>query len=168
MKNTMKNTMKNKQLKALGAVALFAALAAPVAAQTVRPGLDLATAQMMGDACERHAQEKGWRMIIAINDEAGHQKYFSRMDGSILISIRVAQLKADTSSGAAFSTRQFRELSKTVVGAELLPRTTTIIGGLPIVTSKGAHIGSIGVSGGSEEEDEQCAQKGLDAVKHLL
>ena len=90
------------------------------------------------------------------------------MDGSILISIRVAQLKADTSSGAAFSTRQFRELSKTVVGAELLPRTTTIIGGLPIVTSKGAHIGSIGVSGGSEEEDEQCARKGLDAVKHLL
>jgi glc operon protein GlcG len=162
----MKNSRFN--LAFIAAATFAAALAGPAAAQSTRTVLDLATAQMIADACERHAQEKGWRMIIAINDEAGNPKYFSRMDGSILISIGVAQLKADTSSGAAFSTRQFRELSKTVVGAELLPRTTTIIGGLPVVTSKGAHIGSIGVSGGSEEEDEQCAQKGLDAVKHLL
>ncbi|MCQ9376252.1 heme-binding protein [Methyloversatilis sp. XJ19-13] len=153
----------------LAALACAGALtAAPALAQSARPTLDLATARLMADACERHAKEKGWRMIIAINDEAGNPKHFSRMDGSILISIRVAQLKADTSAGAPFSTRQFRELSKTVIGAELIPHTTTIIGGLPIVTSKGAHIGSIGVSGGSEEEDEVCAQKALDAVKHLM
>lgn len=153
----------------LAALACAGALtAAPALAQSARPTLDLATARLMADACERHAKEKGWRMIIAINDEAGNPKHFSRMDGSILISIRVAQLKADTSAGAPFSTRQFRDLSKTVIGAELIPHTTTIIGGLPIVTSKGAHIGSIGVSGGSEEEDEVCAQKALDAVKHLM
>lgn len=153
----------------LAALACAGALtAAPALAQSARPTLDLATARLMADACERHAKEKGWRMIIAINDEAGNPKHFSRMDGSILISIRVAQLKADTSAGAPFSTRQFRDLSKTVIGAELIPHTTTIIGGLPILTSKGAHIGSIGVSGGSEEEDEVCAQKALDAVKHLM
>jgi glc operon protein GlcG len=143
-------------------------LATPAAAQSARPTLDLATARLMAEACERHAKEQGWRMIIAINDEAGNPKHFSRMDGSILISVGVAKLKADTSSGAPFSTRQFRELSKTVIGAERIPGTTTIIGGLPVVTAKGAHIGSIGVSGGSEEEDEVCAQKALDAVKHLM
>lgn len=166
--------MNNERFKAAsrGLLAAFACagalMTAPALAQSARPTLDLATARLMADACERHAKEKGWRMIIAINDEAGNPKHFSRMDGSILISIRVAQLKADTSAGAPFSTRQFRDLSKTVIGAELIPHTTTIIGGLPIVTSKGAHIGSIGVSGGSEEEDEVCAQKALDAVKHLM
>ncbi|WP_439537917.1 GlcG/HbpS family heme-binding protein [Methyloversatilis sp.] len=166
--------MNNERIKAAsrGLLAAFACagtlMTAPALAQSARPTLDLATARLMADACERHAKEKGWRMIIAINDEAGNPKHFSRMDGSILISIRVAQLKADTSAGAPFSTRQFRDLSKTVIGAERIPHTTTIIGGLPIVTSKGAHIGSIGVSGGSEEEDEVCAQKALDAVKHLM
>ncbi|WP_306478228.1 heme-binding protein [Methyloversatilis sp.] len=166
--------MNNERFKAAsrGLLSAFACagalMTAPALAQSARPTLDLATARLMADACERHAKEKGWRMIIAINDEAGNPKHFSRMDGSILISIRVAQLKADTSAGAPFSTRQFRDLSKTVIGAELIPHTTTIIGGLPIVTSKGAHIGSIGVSGGSEEEDEVCAQKALDAVKHLM
>jgi uncharacterized protein GlcG (DUF336 family) len=150
-------------------LALAAALlSAPAAAQSVRPSLDLATARLMAEACERHAHEQGWRMIIAINDDAGRLKHFSRMDGSILISIGVAQLKADTSSGAPFSTRQFRDLSKTVIGADRLPGTTTIIGGLPVLTSKGVQVGSIGVSGGSEDEDERCAQKALDAVKHLL
>ena len=153
----------------LAGMALSSALLSmPAAAQSARPSLDLSTARLMAEACERHAQEQGWRMIIAINDDAGRLKHFSRMDGSILISIGVAQLKADTSSGAPFSTRQFRELSKTVIGADQLSGTTTIIGGLPILTSKGAHVGSIGVSGGSEDEDERCAQRALDAVKHLL
>lgn len=137
-------------------------------AQTAQPALDLATAKAIAEGCEKYAAGKGWRMITAVHDSAGNPKYFSRMDGSILISVQVAQLKADTSASLPVSTRQFRDLAKGIPGAEVLPRTTSIIGGLPIMTSKGVHIGGVGVSGGSEAEDEECAQKGLEAAKHLL
>lgn len=154
-------------MKKLIALGLLAASFA-VQAQTAQPALDLATAKAIAEGCEKYAASKGWRMITAVHDSAGNPKYFSRMDGSILISVQVAQLKADTSASLPVSTRQFRELAKGIPGAEVLPRTTSIIGGLPIMTSKGVHIGGVGVSGGSEEEDEECAKKGLEAAKHLL
>ena len=146
----------------------FALVAGGVYAQTAQPMLDLATAKAIAEGCEKYAAGKGWRMITAVHDTAGNPKYFSRMDGSILISVQVAQLKADTSASLPVSTRQFRELAKGIPGADVLPRTTSIIGGLPIMTSKGVHIGGVGVSGGSEEEDEECAKKGLEAAKNLL
>ncbi|WP_341930894.1 heme-binding protein [Methyloversatilis discipulorum] len=154
-------------MKKLIALGLLAASFA-VQAQTAQPALDLATAKAIAEGCEKYAASKGWRMITAVHDTAGNPKYFSRMDGSILISVQVAQLKADTSASLPVSTRQFRELAKGIPGAEVLPRTTSIIGGLPIMTSKGVHIGGVGVSGGSEEEDEECAKKGLEAAKNLL
>ncbi|MFZ5507200.1 MAG: GlcG/HbpS family heme-binding protein [Pseudomonadota bacterium] len=154
-------------MKKLIALGLLAASFA-VQAQTAQPALDLATAKAIAEGCEKYAAGKGWRMIVAVHDSAGNPKYFSRMDGSILISVQVAQLKADTSASLPVSTRQFRELAKGIPGAEVLPRTTSIIGGLPIMTSKGVHIGGVGVSGGSEEEDEECAKKGLEAAKNLL
>lgn len=146
----------------------FALAAGGAHAQTAQPALDLATAKAIAEGCEKYAAGKGWRMIVAVHDSAGNPKYFSRMDGSILISVRVAQLKADTSASLPVSTRQFRELAKGIPGAEVLPHTTSIIGGLPIMTSKGVHVGGVGVSGGSEEEDEECAKKGLEAAKNLL
>lgn len=154
-------------MKKLIALGLLAASFA-VQAQTAQPALDLATAKAIAEGCEKYAASKGWRMITAVHDSAGNPKYFSRMDGSILISVQVAQLKADTSASLPVSTRQFRELAKGIPGAEVLPRTTSIIGGLPIMTSKGVHIGGVGVSGGTEEEDEECAKKGLEAAKSLL
>ncbi|MFX6755276.1 heme-binding protein, partial [Acinetobacter baumannii] len=83
-----------------------------VQAQTAQPALDLATAKAIAEGCEKYAASKGWRMITAVHDTAGNPKYFSRMDGSILISVQVAQLKADTSASLPVSTRQFRELAK--------------------------------------------------------
>jgi uncharacterized protein GlcG (DUF336 family) len=49
-------------------------------------------------------------------------------------------------------------------GIVLRPRFVAFGGGLPIVEA-GARIGAIGVSGGSEEQDQQIAQAGLDALK---
>ena len=44
----------------------------------------------------------------------------------------------------------------------------TFEGGLPIKTAGGAHIGAIGVSGASAEQDGMCAQAALDAVANDL
>ena len=41
-------------------------------------------------------------------------------------------------------------------------------GGLPIRTDKGDLLGAIGVSGASSDQDEECAQAAIDAVRDLL
>ena len=43
------------------------------------------------------------------------------------------------------------------------PRLVIFGGGLPIVAN-GVRIGGIGVSGGSAEQDEECALAGLKAI----
>ena len=50
-----------------------------------------------------------------------------------------------------------------VQGLVLRARFVAFGGGLPIVES-GRLIGGIGVSGGSESQDETCARAGLDAA----
>jgi uncharacterized protein GlcG (DUF336 family) len=41
-------------------------------------------------------------------------------------------------------------------------------GGLPIMTADNVQVGAIGVSGGTADQDEVCAQAGIDAVKDAL
>ena len=137
-------------------------------AQETRPMLTQATAKKMADACEQYARSKGWKIIIAIVDSGGVLKQFSRMDDSFLISVEISQIKAHTSAGVPVSTRKFGEIAKQNPGRELVPKTATFAGGLPIVTGSGAHIGGIGVSGASGDQDEECAQVAVDAVKEQL
>jgi len=125
--------------------------------------------QKIVDACLAHARAKGWAMTVAVVDDAGTLKSYGRMDGTIAISVGLSQAKAKTSSMLPVSTRQFRDIAKNHVGGlELTPGTSTVAGGLPIITASGAHIGGVGVSGGSEDEDELCAQAGLKAVAAVL
>ncbi|MDQ3260180.1 MAG: heme-binding protein [Pseudomonadota bacterium] len=137
-------------------------------AQETKTFLSQATAQKMAAACEAKAKAEGWKIIIAIVDDGGQLKHFSRMDGSFLISIEVSQMKANTATGIPFSTRKFGEIAAQNKGLELVPRTATFAGGLPIITASGKHIGGIGVSGASGDQDEACAQAALDAVKDVL
>jgi uncharacterized protein GlcG (DUF336 family) len=137
-------------------------------AQETRPILTQAAAKKMADACEQFARGKGWKIIVAIVDTGGVLKQFSRMDDSFMISVEVSQMKAHTSAGVPLSSRKFGEIAKANPGLELVPNTATFAGGLPIMTASGAHIGGIGVSGASGDQDEECAQVALDAVKDLL
>lgn len=136
--------------------------------QGTRPSLQRDTAETVAQACLTMAENKGWRMAVAVNDETGQLLHFSRMDGAALISVPVSQLKANTSSALPISTRQFRAASASNQGAELLSGITTVAGGLPINNALGVALGSVGVSGGTEDQDELCAQAGLNAVKGLL
>jgi uncharacterized protein GlcG (DUF336 family) len=137
-------------------------------AQETRPILTQATAKKMADACEQYARGKGWKIIVAIVDAGGVLKQFSRMDDSFMISVEISQIKAHTSAGVPVSSRKFGEIAKANPGLELVPNTATFAGGLPIITASGAHIGGIGVSGASGDQDEECAQVALDAVKDVL
>lgn len=155
--------------KLFASTTLLSALlfACGVNAQETKPTLTQATAKKMADACEAKAKAEGWKIIIAIVDDGGNLKHFTRMDGSFLVSVRISQLKAETSAGVPVSSRQWGEFSEKVKGLELVPGTVAFAGGLPIM-SGGKHIGGIGVSGASSDQDEACAQAGLDAVKDVL
>jgi uncharacterized protein GlcG (DUF336 family) len=56
----------------------------------------------------------------------------------------------------------------TVPGLALVPGIIAFAGGLPVMTDDKVHIGGIGVSGGTADQDETCAQAGIDAVKDAL
>lgn len=151
----------------LCATALLAA--APLTAQELRPTVSVATAKKMADACEAKARTEGWKMIIAVVDEGANLKYFRRMDGAFLGSIKIAQLKANTAAAFPVSTKQLGEIADKQVPALVhVPGFLMIEGGAPILTAKGQQIGAIGVSGASAEQDGVCAQAAVDAVKAEL
>jgi glc operon protein GlcG len=51
-----------------------------------------------------------------------------------------------------------------VPGIADVPGIIAFAGGLPIMTGSKAQIGGIGVSGGTSDQDEECAKAGLAAV----
>jgi glc operon protein GlcG len=147
----------------------------PAIALEKKPALSLDIAQKMAGGCAAKAHEKGWKMNIAVVDDGANSVVFERMDGAYLGSGDVAHSKAATSAKFPFSTRQFQELAfgkdlkgGPVPGIADVPGVITFAGGLPIMTADKTHIGGIGVSGGTADEDEMCAQAGLDAAKDQL
>jgi glc operon protein GlcG len=159
--------MKSTARACLVGVALSLAAGSGLA-QDKRTVLTLDTAKKMAGACEQKAKAEGWKMNIAIVDTGGNLKYFLRQDDAFLGSIKIAQLKANTSSNFPFSTKQFGEIAKNVPGIAFVPGLVTFEGGLPIKTGSGEQVGAIGVSGDTAEHDGICAQAGLDAVKDDL
>jgi len=156
-----------KTLLTLSLASLFAAGSA--AALETRPVLTLDVAKKMAAACEMKAKQEGWKLNIAILDGGGNLKHFVRMDDAFLGSIQIAQLKANTSANFPFSTKQLGEIAASrVPGIVHVPGLVTFEGGLPVKTAGGAHIGSIGVSGATAEQDGACAQAALDAVANDL
>lgn len=150
-------------LLSLSAASLLAAGMA--GAVETRPILTLDVAKKMAAACEARAKQEGWKMNIAILDAGGNLKHFVRMDDAFLKSIDIALLKAETSAGFPFSTKQVGEIAASrVPGIAYVPGIVTFEGGVPIKTAGGVHIGAIGVSGASAEQDGVCAQAALDAV----
>ena len=154
---------------ALALATAFAVTAAPAMAQEKKTVLLLDTARKMAQACVDKATAEGWKMNIAILDDGGNLKHFVRMDGAFLGSIQIAQLKANTSASFPFSTKQVGEIVQTrVPGLAFVPGLVTFEGGLPIKTAGGEHVGSIGVSGATADQDGVCAQAAVDAVKDDL
>jgi uncharacterized protein GlcG (DUF336 family) len=154
-----------KTLLCLSLASLFSAIAGSAFAVEQRPFLTLEVAKKMAAACEARAKQEGWKMNIAIVDSGGNMKYFLRQDDAFLKSIEIAQLKAGTSAGFPFSTKQIGEITAKVPGIAFVPGIVTFEGGLPILTADGKQVGAIGVSGGTAEQDGTCAQAGVDAVK---
>lgn len=132
--------------------------------------LSLEMAKKIADAVETKAQEFQVKIAVAIMDNHGNLKYFRRMDGNNVISVKMAPLKAHTSASIPISTKALAERNATLENGPYLgvPGLVLLEGGIPIITNDGQHIGSIGVSGATQEIDGICAQWGLDAIADEL
>ncbi len=125
-------------------------------------------ASLAVQAAVQEAQRLGVRVNVAVVDASGLLAAFLRMPGAPLHSIDIATDKAYTAASFGLPTGQWSQAllthSEAVRGGIVLrPRFVAFGGGLPIVED-GMRIGGIGVSGGSEQEDTQCAQAGLAAL----
>ena len=125
-------------------------------------------AQRIIALAEAKANEVGHPFAIAVVDESGVLKAFSRMDGAALLAVQVAQDKAYTAAGFGLPTDGWYDFIKDdpplALGAPAeIDRLVTFGGGFPI-TIDGQVAGGIGVSGGHYTQDMDVAKAGLSAV----
>jgi uncharacterized protein GlcG (DUF336 family) len=116
-------------------------------------------------AAEVKAAEIGVPMVIAVCDESGVLKAFSRMDGAALLSVQIAQDKAYTAVGFGMPTDAWHDFIKDdppladgAVGG--IERLVIFGGGFPIKANEQV-VGAIGVSGGHYSQDAEVAKAGL-------
>ena len=125
------------------------------------------TARRILAAAEAKACEMGIPSTIAITDESGILKAFSRMDGAPLLTVQIAQDKAYTASSFGMATDGWHDFIKNdpplLYGVVKTERLIIFGGGYPI-QQDGTLIGGIGVSGGHYTQDMQIAQAGLAAM----
>lgn len=119
-------------------------------------------------AAEEKANAIGVPMSIAVVDESGVLKAFSRMDGAGLLSVKVAQDKAFTAAGFGLATHEWYDFIKNdpplLAGAPAgIDRLIVFGGGYPIRLN-GEVIGGLGVSGGHWSQDMEVAEAALAEV----
>jgi glc operon protein GlcG len=157
------------------ATAVVVCLSPAALALDKMPVISLDLAKKMAAGCEAKAKEQSWKMNISVVDSGANEIFFEKMDGAFLGSREIALHKAQTSAHFPFPTRFVAELAYgkdlkggMVPGLALVPGIIAFAGGLPIMTADKVQVGGIGVSGGTSEQDEMCAQAGLDAVQDAL
>lgn len=147
---------------------LSIALAAPVMAKdlvkTLPGDLTLEQAQAVVKAAEAKAAAIKVPMNIAVMDAGGNLKAFARMDDAFIGSIDISTKKARTARYFNMSTRDLGKAAQPgqpLYGIEVSNNGLAIFaGGVLLVNKAGVVVGSIGVSGGSVDEDESVAKAG--------
>ena len=130
--------------------------------------IDWAAAHAAVGAAAAEADRLGVRINVAVVDAGGLLAAFLRMPGAPLHSVDIAIDKAYTAASFGLATSGWTEALQSHSpavrqGLVQRPRFVAFGGGLPVVEA-GLRIGGIGVSGGSEQQDELCARAGLRAL----
>jgi glc operon protein GlcG len=128
-----------------------------------KPSLTSADVHKMMAACRAEAEKNGWKVSIAILDEAGFLLHFDRMDGAPLISAEVALGKARTSALTRQPTKFWEERVKERPAFASFPAGLLIQGAVPVRHGDDV-VGAIGVSGVQSAQDEQIAEAGAAAL----
>lgn len=113
------------------------------------------------------ARKNNWTMAVAVVDTAGDLVYFEKMDATQTGSVAVAIAKARSAALFKRPTKAFQDtLAAGGEGLRILKleNAVPVEGGVPLVMD-GKIVGAIGMSGGTSQQDGQCAQAGANALK---
>jgi uncharacterized protein GlcG (DUF336 family) len=143
----------------------------PMANLVKKHSISSELAQKMVNAAVAKAREIGVTENVAILDDGGNLKAFSRMDGAPIPTIEMAQNKAYTAL-LGISTQDFFNFIKgdpsLLAGIPTLSRVAAWGGGFPIKVD-GEVVGAIGVSGApTVQNDVDCARAALALVSDAV
>jgi glc operon protein GlcG len=132
--------------------------------------LDLKTGRDLTDAAMAKAQEIGIPISVAIVDAGGRVRLITRMDNAGWFSAEIALGKAV--AAVAFR-RDTDAMLDRLKGKEVMATAVTSLSGGTLILGQGGCIitgsdesvvGGIGVSGGSSQQDAECAHAAIDSV----
>jgi uncharacterized protein GlcG (DUF336 family) len=152
-------------------LAICAIFTAMTTAQTAPPAYGMSigidNAKKVAAAAVAEARKNNWTMAFAVLDTAGNLVYFEKMDNTQNGSVNVAIEKGRSAVLFKRPTKVFQDgLAGGGVGLRMLglPGAVPVEGGIPLMEG-GKIVGAIGASGGTSEQDGQCAQAGVNAIK---
>jgi len=134
-----------------------------------RPNLGLEKAMTGLQAVLEEAAGSGFAVAVTIVDDRGEVICSAAQDNVIPFSRELAPRKAYAAAMRRPDVISYRERVKTTTGIplELLlgPRSTSAQGGVPIKRpGDGYHLGAVGVSGATPDEDVSIARLPVDAM----
>ena len=131
--------------------------------------LTLELAERFIAGAKAKAQQQGWGMSFAVVDASGNLVALARMDNARWLTANVAPSKAFTAATLRRTSAEVAELAKQ--RPQLVDSIGNLVGkprllaggGLPLIV-KGELLGGVGASGGTEDQDVECARAGLAAI----
>ena len=131
--------------------------------------LTLDEAKAVTERVREHAAGIGATVTVAVVDGGGHLQVLDRMDGASPMSARIAPAKA---SSVVMFHRDGSDLmglqqAYPAVFAQIVDAARTpIVAGLAarLIRRGGVVVGAIAVSGGTFEQDDECADAGFDSL----
>lgn len=128
--------------------------------------LTLEAARALAVVAEGHAESLGIAIATSVVDAGGHLVAFGRMDAVQLASSALSQHKAYTAVAWQRPSREMFDVSQpgeSGYGLQAVdPRYVFAGGGIPL-TEGGRILGAIGISGGTAEQDQECAEAAVAA-----
>ena len=127
--------------------------------------ITLLEANRMVQAAVHKAHELNIKLSVAVCDAGGHLMAFNRMEGANWVTATVSQGKAVAAAGFGRPSGALRADSPIIQaviasqGGRMLPAQ----GAVPVYRN-GELVGAIGGSGGTAQQDEECAQAGAAAL----
>ena len=130
--------------------------------------ISLEQAQAVIQAAVAEAKKRNWKMNVAVADSGGNLVAFQRMDGAMLASIQIAEHKARAAVTFRRPTKIFEDGIQLMHLNYLLAFDGIITSrcGIPLI-DKGAIIGAIGSSGGTDSQDEIVSNAGASVINQL-
>jgi uncharacterized protein GlcG (DUF336 family) len=146
--------------------ALCALATAVAQAPSYGPTISLEDAKKAAAQAIAEARKNNWTMAVAVVDPSGTLIYYEKMDNTQNGSADVSISKARSAARFKRPTKAFQDaLAAGGTGLRILriEGAIPVEGGIPLIL-EGKIVGGIGLSGGTSEQDGQCAKAGVDAL----